>query len=383
MSDRTKNTRRGNGEGTVTQKANGKWVAIMPRKPGTPKWSMVHGTEREARQWLRDRLVDARFAELHPELVKGAPKAGGPTVADVLDEYVRMHVNGSTQARSTQEGKRAAVNRAKKYLGLVAVSALDASRYERAEIEMVADELGWSAIKGVRTVINETWKKRRLGTSPALALDRPANVQVGKFEKSALTAEQREQLVAAAAEHRMRAAIIVSAYLGLRPGEVLGLCWDCVDLDSDTPTLTVRRQVGTVANKPVLLDRVKTKSSARTLLLKPRVTQALRDHRSVQAAEIEAARSWTDMQLVFPTQTGTPTAQRNWADQLALLLTHAGLPRITPHELRHTAATLMIESGMTPHAVADVLGHATDELVQTTYRHRGQVVRASVEVPDF
>jgi integrase len=51
------------------------------------------------------------------------------------------------------------------------------------------------------------------------------------------------------------------------------------------------------------------------------------------------------------------------------LLARAGLPRIRFHDLRHTAATLMLLMGTQPKVVAERLGHAKPDLVNTTYGH--------------
>jgi integrase len=53
--------------------------------------------------------------------------------------------------------------------------------------------------------------------------------------------------------------------------------------------------------------------------------------------------------------------------RFGLFLRRAGLPRIRLHDLRHTAATLLLEAGTHPRVVAERLAHSTPSLVMNTY----------------
>lgn len=375
-------SRRSNDEGTIYQLPDGRWQARTPRRAGDKVRTKTTAKRGDAAAWLKDQLLAERVAERHPELVaEPAPSVRGQTVAELLGEYLERHVIGEDRKgnrQTTQESKRSDVARANRYLGSILVAELDADAYEAAEDRMVADGLGWSSIKGVRTVVGQAWRKRRVRRpNPIAELERPALAPATKFDKRALTADERRRLVDAMAEHRLRVAVILQAYLGLRPGEVLGLCWDVIDLDGDEPTLSVVRQVVTERNRPTLVEHVKTKSSLRTLVLPPRIAGELRVLREIARRSGEAA------PLVFPARGGAPTGQRNYGDQLERVLADADLPRITPHELRHTCNELMRESKVSAEDRADILGHDDKDLVQTDYRHRGTLVRASTVLPDM
>lgn len=78
----------------------------------------------------------------------------------------------------------------------------------------------------------------------------------------------------------------------------------------------------------------------------------------------------TDDDLVFATEAGTPIDAGNFLSRTHYpLLVEAKLPRVRFHDLRHTAATLLLEEGVHPRAVAERLGHATPALVMNTYGH--------------
>jgi integrase len=79
---------------------------------------------------------------------------------------------------------------------------------------------------------------------------------------------------------------------------------------------------------------------------------------------------WNLNQLVFCTTPGTPYARQNWhLQQYQRLVERAGLPYIRPHDLRHTAATLLLLEGVQPLLVSEMLGHASVAFTLATYGH--------------
>jgi integrase len=79
---------------------------------------------------------------------------------------------------------------------------------------------------------------------------------------------------------------------------------------------------------------------------------------------------WNPQQLVFCTTVGTAYSQTNWRKQQYIpILRKSGLPYIRPHDLRHTAATLLLLEGVQPLVVSETLGHASVAFTLATYGH--------------
>jgi hypothetical protein len=100
----------------------------------------------------------------------------------------------------------------------------------------------------------------------------------------------------------------------------------------------------------------------RTIPLTPLAVDSLRRHRTRQLEERLAAgqADWNADQLVFCTTVGTSYSQTNWRKQQYMpMLKKAGLPYIRPHDLRRTAATLLLLEGVQPLVVSEMLGHAS------------------------
>jgi integrase len=144
---------------------------------------------------------------------------------------------------------------------------------------------------------------------------------------------------------RFEALYVVAVTAGLRQGELLGLMWEDVDLDSGV--LQVRHTLQTLGfpkGAPATLTEPKTPRSRRSVSLTAMAVDALKEHRKRQEQDQAAAGdAWQDRGLVFPTTVGTPVNYVNLNHRsFKPLLKKAGLPDIRFHDLRHTCATLLL-----------------------------------------
>ena len=78
---------------------------------------------------------------------------------------------------------------------------------------------------------------------------------------------------------------------------------------------------------------------------------------------------WQDLDLVFPTTIGTPIHNRKLLRKFKKLIKEAGLPEIRFHDLRHTAASLMLNQGIHLLIVSRRLGHAKPSITLDIYGH--------------
>jgi integrase len=105
-------------------------------------------------------------------------------------------------------------------------------------------------------------------------------------------------------------------------------------------------------------------------MLSQRATSALREHRWRQVEErLAFDGEWLMPELVFSNQWDGPLDGGWMTTRYKGILADAGLPVIRFHDLRHTAATLLLEQGTYPKVVSDMLGHATISLTLDTYSH--------------
>ena len=193
-----------------------------------------------------------------------------------------------------------------------------------------------------------------------------------------LDTDQARAFLAAAGEHRLGALFSVALACGLRLGEATGLRWADVDLEAGR--LEIRQQLQRVG-KRLEFQPLKTAKSRRTLSLPEVCVAALRKYRTRQLEErLKAGERWSDTGLVFTTQVYKPGKKvnvkigagldpRNVSRVLANLLEAAKLPKIRFHDLRHSAASLLIAAGVELVEVSQLLGHSELRLTADTYSH--------------
>jgi integrase len=126
-------------------------------------------------------------------------------------------------------------------------------------------------------------------------------------------------------------------------------------------------------------------AKGRSVKLSELAVAALRRHRLRQTEQrLAAGSAWADNDLVFANATGGPLPP-NGIDRAHFkpLLAKAGLPPIRLHDLRHTAASLLLQSNVHPKYVAETLGHSNIKITLDTYSHAlpnmGDVVAGTMD----
>ena len=140
--------------------------------------------------------------------------------------------------------------------------------------------------------------------------------------------------------------------------------WDVVDLERCQ--LEVVQQLAVERGRPVL-KQLKTEASERVVTFGPATVSALRRHRLQQQREEKlCGDGWLGSGLVFTAAVGGPIDSNNFRRLMDDLIVKAGLPRITPKGLRHTAQSV----GRVVVGDDKVrLGHADIEITLNTYTH--------------
>ncbi len=192
-------------------------------------------------------------------------------------------------------------------------------------------------------------------------------VRVPEHETRVFTPEQARSFLAVIQGDRLEALYGVVLALGLRQSEALGLRWQDVELDGRELHVVngLQRIDGALRLIPP-----KTRRSRRTINLPDVAVTALRSHRTSQLEErLLAGGRWQDTGHVFTTSVGTPLDGTAVTHRFQRLLAEAGLPRLRFHDLRHTAATLLLVQGVPARVVMDILGHSSITLTMNTYAH--------------
>jgi integrase len=290
------------------------------------------------------------------------------TVGALLADWQAKALRGRNLAPSTRDTHAWAVRLLTGELGRVKVVELDVHAVEDALGRLATKRrLSRASLIKIRSTLRQAcdWAKKRRAISfnPAAVAELPETSPTG--DRLALDAKQLRALFRVCADHPHGAMFVLMGTIGLRPGEAAGLCDDTVDLKAGT--VTVMRAVRLERGRPVLVEELKTAASRRTIRL-PEVAR--------NALGTAVPR---DSGLLFTAPAGGPLRSSTVRAELTELCDQAGVPRIRPNELRHSAATLMAEAGLPLHRIADILGHQSTRMLDQTYRHRPPVVDADID----
>jgi len=351
--------RRGAGEGTISRRADGRWVGAV--QVGTNE------NGRRIRQWVYGRTrgeVVAKVDERRRVVAQGAwADPGSIQVGEYLEAWLRdsamPRVRASTLAyyRRVLQPVRATLGGLKlRNLSPMNVQAV-LRQLEERKVSPRARQMTYTVLK---TTMRDAVRMRLIAANPMDAVSRP---RAPRPEIRHLDAGQVRQLLEAARGDRFEALYPLAVGTGLRLGELLGLRWG--DLDLESGAVQVRRaSVEDRKTGAVTFEEPKTARSRRKVDLPGFAVSALARHRERLGAVPHPER------LVFTASDGSPVRRsnlhrRSWKP----VLKRAGLPDIPFHALRHTAATLALAAGVNPKVVQERLGHSSITLTLDTYSH--------------
>ena len=295
------------------------------------------------------------------------------TVSWLVRRYVASRTDITVKARQQYEW---AIPHIESGLGAIQLSRLDREDVATWIDNLAAGgKLGRRSIQICRTVLRaaltEAVDEGLIPRSPAARVGLPRTVakEVKPKDAVAWDAADVDRFLEATAEHRWAVAFRLGALFGLRRSEVLALRWD--DVDVEAKSLRIDESL-VATNEGAAWSNAKNERSRRVIPLDDDTVRALTRRRAEQAAERLAAGSdWEDNDLIIATRTGRLVLPRSYDRALATIVDNAGLPRLTSHGLRHTAATHMVQGARDVgelRAIADLLGHSP-EMLMNTYAH--------------
>lgn len=353
--------RRGHGEGTIYREQDGSWRAALslgPEEGGGRKY--FRG---KTRQEVQRKLAAARRSQ---EDGLGQV-AGQQTVAQYLaswldaikptidygawkrhEEFVRLHIVPT--------------------IGYMRLSALSAQQVQALYADRLASGLSTSTVHHLHASLHKALKDAERLRLVARNVSTLVNVpRMAESEIHPLTYEEARIFLDMASGDRQYALYALALASGMRQSELLGLQWPEVDLDA--ALVRVRWQLKREDGRWVW-KQPKTRRSRRQIAVAPSVVTALWVHHAMQEKErLRVGSAWEDHQLVFSTHLGRPLSARNIYRAFQGLLEKGALPRIRFHDLRHTAATLLLAGRVNPKVVSEMLGHATVAITLDIYSH--------------
>ena len=371
--------RRSRGEGSVYRNGN-RWRGALTwiNPDGSRERHVVSGaTSKEARDKLDVLRREAQRGKLPP---------ARHTVAQFLAEWIvaeRTKVEPSTW-RGRETHVRVYLIPALGRLSLSKLTAADVDRalddfqtkgrpvYGKSNRGRPARPISAQTARHIRATLrhalNDAMRHGKVTRNAAAEAEAP---EVGRKRVVYLAPDLVRRLLDGTAHAELGPLYAMAASTGLRQGELLGLSWEAIDFAAGT--LTVAQSLTRSLDGGWQLKQPKSATSERTMPLSSTARGALLAQRSRQdAAKAAAGSYWQDRaRLVFTNSVGQPLDPHHVSAQFQRDREAAGVPRVRFHDLRHSAATLLLAQGVPLAVISEWLGHAG---IAITMQHYAAIV---------
>jgi integrase len=365
--------KRGTNEGSIFRRKDGRWVGSLNMGWEDGKRKRKHFYAATAAE-VRDQLLKARSDQS-----RGLPVAvERQTVEQYLDHWLEHTLKAKAKPRSYESFSTIARLHIKPSLGRIQLHKLAPQHIQKLLDEKSKAGLSPQTVTNIRTVLRSALSqamKWNLVSRNTAALVNAPRIPHKRIEP--LDPEHARKLLETAKGGRYEAIYTVALTLGMRRGEVLGLRW--ADIDFDGRAIRVNQSVQRLSTgssdkgqkSELQATETKTDGSRRTIALPDSVVRALRAHRARQAQDrLVAGISWRDQDLVFTNRSGRPIEPILLHRDYKALLKKAGLPTtLRFHDLRHSAASLLLAQGVHPRAIMELLGHSSITVTMNVYGH--------------
>jgi integrase len=358
-----KKGRRGNQEGSIFQRADGRWVAQITYQGPDGKTKLVpkyFHTQGEARRSL---TATKSKQDAHRLVISG--KA---TVREWLDVWLEEFVKPNRAKRTHADYHHLLATNLPDAIGNLPLAKLAPEVLQRHFNAIAGTGHGRTAelLRDVlRAGFNRAVKLRRMESNPVLGTEAP---KYTPQETDTWTAEQAARFLDVAEQFRNGGLYICALSLGLRKGEAIGLRPEDVDLDNRV--LHIRRTLSWI-KEPGEKEghwnlRECKRGSMRDLRTSETVFRAIVHHMAQRAGEASTVKRWKDSGYLFVSPTGAPLHERNVTIVFHSICDRAEIPRLRFHDTRHTCGTLLHVQGADIFVIKQVLGHTQ---LSTTKRY--------------
>ena len=377
-----KASRRGNNEGSIYQRKNGRWcgqVVIGYKPDGKPIRKTLYGKTRQEVAIKLAKQTNEVFENGYTSVSASETRKFCVLYEDWFVTFKVPNISSQTQERYRNFIK----NHFNPSFGTINVQDIDLNRFQRFFNEKAKNGLAMQTLQHMKQALNQFYeyavKKKLVGHNPIEDIKiRDNGIHNAR---TALSAEQRKIIFAALEEEILLKPILLTSMLtGLRPQELLAMPWRNIDFENLKISVTaatnrniVFDDVGNVIKRNLVIGKTKTAGSVRSFIAPTIVMDSLKEWKAYQLGrEEETGTSFTaDDDFVFSTQTGTMRSYSGLRSSLIRFLKRNDLENdgITLYTFRHTFATILLEERENPRIVADLMGHKKVSTTLDIYSH--------------
>lgn len=371
-----KKNKRGNNEGCVYHRPDGRWSAIITIPQTGKRRTLYRKTRQEVAKKLNETITkidNKTYVEpsnikvgefLNTWLWKYEQNNVRPTTFSSYELHIRKHI----------------------------IPALGNTKLQNLNPDQIQDFINTLQEKGLSPkTIRNIHNTLLLAMNQALAnniLTRNVcqNVSLPRREKPeirVLSQLEQNTLLRAIEGEKSEMAVVLDLSTGLRLGELLALTWDDIDLENGVIRIT--KSLYRIQTKQqsyeegqertkLVIQPVKTQNGVRSVPIPANVLIKLIQHKTKQLNdkneyENKAFGDYNPINYVFCSSVGTPIEPRSLIRSFHRMVKNAGINKANIHSLRHTYATRLLEAGVAPKIVQELLGHSSITITLDTYTH--------------
>ena len=362
----------------IVQRSDKLYMARFTKKDGT-RPAKLFSSAVLARHWLND----AKYEDEHNTI-----SAGSGMTVDAWFNYWIENIVKDRAENTIRNYKERYESNIKPIIGRMLLSDVKQMHCYLVINKMKENGYAQSTIylttKTMGTLLKSA-KTNDLITKHPMDDIKKQKPQDSNSDSKCFTTEEQRMFVEAAKKTRYFAPFEFALETGLRPGEIIGLTWDMVDLEKGT--VTVNKSLEYRYSKGYWqAGAPKTHTSYRTIPLTKRAIEILGEEKAKRGSlkkspMLSQVLSFEDKRngetvtfkmsdLVFiNSKTGEPTKNSTYDSRMYKICDKAGIRHISMHGLRHTYATRAIERGMQPQILQRLLGHSSIKVTMDKYVH--------------
>lgn len=332
--------RRDNGSGSIFySKSEKRYIAEIVISGGKKKRKRVK-THRAAREWIAEAL--------QPTNIQGKEIS----FKKLTDLYIENTAKPTLKYSTLVMYQRVLSAHVIPNFGNTNISSITSFSIQQLLTEKLNTGLSNQTVKHIyamiKRVLNQAVKWGYLGVNPIQNVTPP---KVHKKEVKTFTREETAVFLAGVQGTRYTHIYTLAITTGMRQGELLGIRWQ--DVDFESRRISINQAVATIQGK----NYISTPKTGKRVI---KLSQMAVD--SFPAPRMKSG-------LVLCTRNGNPVLARNLLRHFKKTCVNLKLPNLRFHDLRHTAATLLLSANVHPKIVQEMLGHSTIALTLDTYSH--------------
>lgn len=358
------------------QLKNGKWWVVVnlydENDKRKPKWIDTNlpekGNKRKAEKLLADYLSEYNKMNIPYSKL---------TVAEYFSQWL-IYVQSEVKANTYRSYYGNMINHIIPYfkqnkIQLQELTPFDLEEYYKSKLQANSkiksgEALSATTIKhhhqNISKALSDAVRKGLLMANPAASAKTP---KAEKFKGEFLNQKQLNELLTLFKGSVIELPVFLCSVYGLRRSEVLGLKWHNIDFDSKSITIAETLQQGTGGN---YIDTPKNENSYRTLPMTNKVYDALLNEKSLQDERKQLMGNYyIQSDYVCTWQNGNVITPNYLTRTFKSVISKSNLPQIRLHDLRHSAASNLLDMGFSVVQVADWLGHSSSATTLNFYAH--------------